>query len=246
MAEGFALYEMLYDEHDRPVDWRILEVNDAYRINTGITPDRVVGLRVSEVFPETIPEYIGRFASVIATQTSSVFETYAKAMGKYQRVITFPAGERRFASTVLDITERKRIEDALRASEEKFARVFQFFPDPLVITRAADNIILEINDAAERLTGISRSEIIGRMWSELRLIPVAEEQQKLAELFRATGQVTDYELEFTANGGEASALLVGHLARLLPFAVTLNGVTTQVTAPRATSEGSLCRDEMLH
>ena len=34
MAEGFALYELLYDEQGRPVDWRILEVNDAYTRHT--------------------------------------------------------------------------------------------------------------------------------------------------------------------------------------------------------------------
>ena len=38
---------------------------------------------------------------------------------------------------------------------------------------------------------------------------------------------------------------MGRLARLLPVAVTLNGLATQITASWATSEGSVCRNEML-
>jgi PAS domain-containing protein len=46
MAEGFALYELLYDERGEPADWRVLEVNDAYVRNAGIARDRIVGRRI--------------------------------------------------------------------------------------------------------------------------------------------------------------------------------------------------------
>ena len=58
-----------------------------------------------------------------------------KAVGRHQRVSTFPAGGHRFASIIEDITDRKRAEDALRASEEKFATVFRFSPDAIGIVR---------------------------------------------------------------------------------------------------------------
>jgi PAS domain S-box-containing protein len=117
MAEGFALYELLYDEQGEPADWRVLEVNDAYMRHTGMARDQIVGRRMSELFPTAIPEYLQRFATVVATQTSSVIETYAKAVGRHQRVFTFPAGDHRFASTIEDISGRKRSEQALREKE---------------------------------------------------------------------------------------------------------------------------------
>ncbi len=43
MAEGFALYELLYDEEGQPVDWRVLEMNDAYTHHTGITRETDTG-----------------------------------------------------------------------------------------------------------------------------------------------------------------------------------------------------------
>ncbi len=121
MAEGFALYELLYDEQGEPADWRILEVNAAYTRHTGIARDRIVGRRISELFSQAIPEYLSRFAAVVATQTPSEFETYAKAVGRHQRVITFPAGGHRFANTIEDITERKRSEEALRRAQAELA-----------------------------------------------------------------------------------------------------------------------------
>ena len=121
MTEGFALYELLYDEQGQPADWRILEVNDAYSRHTGIPRERIAGRRISELFPAAIPEYLPRFAQVVATQTPSEFETYAQAVGRHQRVITFPAGGHRFASIIEDITERKQSEESLRQTQTELA-----------------------------------------------------------------------------------------------------------------------------
>jgi PAS domain S-box-containing protein len=109
MAEGFALYELLYDEQGKPVDWRVLEVNDAYLRHTGIPRDRILGRCMSELFPEAIAEYLPRFAAVVATQKAIEFETYATAVHRYQHVVSFPAGPRRFANTITDSTERMRM-----------------------------------------------------------------------------------------------------------------------------------------
>jgi PAS domain S-box-containing protein len=119
MAEGFALYELLYDERGEPTDWRVLEVNDAYTRHTGLDREQVVGRRISELFPAAIPEYLSRFSAVVATQTPTEFETYAKAVDRYQHVTTFPAGGHRFASTIEDITERRQVEQTLRKTYEE-------------------------------------------------------------------------------------------------------------------------------
>ena len=60
MVEGFALYELVYDEQGRPVDWQILEVNDAYTQHTGVAREQIVGRRISELFPAAIQEYLPR------------------------------------------------------------------------------------------------------------------------------------------------------------------------------------------
>lgn len=121
MAEGFALYELLDDEQGNPADWRVLEVNEAYQRHTGIARDQIAGRRISELFPAAIPEYLPAFVTVVDTQTPTEFETYARAVGRHQHVSTFPAGGRRFASIIEDITRRKQSEEALRQAQAELA-----------------------------------------------------------------------------------------------------------------------------
>jgi PAS domain S-box-containing protein len=175
MGEGFGLYELIDDEEGRPVDWRVLEVNDAYTRHTGIPRDRIVGRRVSELYAAAIPEYLPIFEQVVATQTPHSFETFARAVGRHQRVFTFPAGGRRFASTIEDITERKSTEAELRRSEERFRSLFSNMTEGFalheIITNESgdpvDYLFLDINPAFERLTGMRKSGVVGRRVTEV-------------------------------------------------------------------------------
>lgn len=58
------------------------------------------------------------------------------------------------------ITARKRAEEALRASEERFAKIFKLSPFRMGILRIKDGVVLEVNDAWTSGTGFSRSEVI--------------------------------------------------------------------------------------
>src|SRR5262249_27521928 len=63
---------------------------------------------------------------------------------------------------MVDITERKRAEEALRESEERFSKAFQASPDALLISRIADGVILEVNDSFVSLSGYDRDELLGK------------------------------------------------------------------------------------
>ncbi|MBN2566154.1 MAG: PAS domain S-box protein, partial [Candidatus Eisenbacteria bacterium] len=77
-----------------------------------------------------------------------------------------------------DVTDSKRAQEALRLSEEKFAKAFQTSPYAIAITRLEDGVFLEINDTFSALTGFSRDELIGR--SALQLGIWANEDQRVA------------------------------------------------------------------
>lgn len=58
-----------------------------------------------------------------------------------------------------DITERKRYEESLRASEEKYRDLFENAIDPIVILDAEHNFV-DMNKSAVRLLGYSREEFL--------------------------------------------------------------------------------------
>ncbi|WP_134676486.1 bifunctional diguanylate cyclase/phosphodiesterase [Ectopseudomonas khazarica] len=70
---------------------------------------------------------------------------------------------------MVDISEAKQTEHALRLSEQKFASVFQQCPDALIIARRVDGVLLEVNTAFTEQTGIGIEQAIGKTATELDL-----------------------------------------------------------------------------
>lgn len=73
-----------------------------------------------------------------------------------------------FANT--DITEWKRLEEALKDSEERLKIFFEFAPDAYYINDLKGTFI-DGNKAAERMTGYKREELIGKSYLKLKLLP---------------------------------------------------------------------------
>jgi PAS domain S-box-containing protein len=240
MVEGFALYELLYDEQGQAVDWRVLEVNDAYTRHTGVDRGSIVGRRISEIFPAALGEYLPRFAQVVETQTPTRWETYAASVNRYQCISTFPAGERRFANTIEDITDRKLAEEAQRTSEERFAAVFHFSPDGIAMFDTGGRVFLDVNEAFTRLTGYQRSEIVGRSWQELKLSAFAETGAEIRDLFRANRHLIDQEVQLTTRQGARFRVLVSLVPVTIGGAACILAIAHDVTQRRA-SEDALLR-----
>jgi len=70
--------------------------------------------------------------------------------------------ERIILLAIEDITERKRLEDLLTESEERYRRIFETASDGIVLLEKREGIIAQANPATEKILGYSEEECIGK------------------------------------------------------------------------------------
>ncbi|WLH45802.1 EAL domain-containing protein [Pseudomonas beijingensis] len=108
---------------------------------------------------------------------------------------------------MIDISEAKRTEEALRLSEQKFASVFRQCPDILVIARLLDGCLLEVNKAFEEQIGLSAAEVVGRNATELNIWGIQGVGPSLLQRLQA-GSIRNLEMPFRRNNGQVFTGLI--------------------------------------
>lgn len=160
MSEGVAIHRLICNEQEEPIDYEIVEVNEAYSRHTGIHRKQAVGKKASELYGLGQPPYLDIYARVVLEGKPETFETYFPPLDRQFKVTAFSLGENMFATVFEDITERRKAEQALREREERYRLVFE--NAPLAILQFDQNgIITECNDEFVRIIGSSREALIG-------------------------------------------------------------------------------------
>ncbi len=108
---------------------------------------------------------------------------------------------------MIDISEAKRTEEALRLSEQKFASVFQQCPDILVIARLCDGCLLEVNEAFEEQIGLKAEDVIGQTASDLNIWGIPGVGPGLLQRLQA-GSIRNLEMLFRRNNGQVFTGLI--------------------------------------
>ncbi len=161
MVDGVVLTEAVYDENGTLRDYRFLEVNQAVERITGLKSSHIVGRTVREIFPKTGPFLMEIFEKVAATGTPQTFERYAIDLGTHLKITAYRPVPGLLACVVADITDLKRVEDALRESEATFrAHVENSFD--VIFTLDASGTFVFVSPAWERHFGYPVSEVMGK------------------------------------------------------------------------------------
>jgi PAS domain S-box-containing protein len=119
ITEGFILGEIILDDKGKPVDYIFREVNPAFEKGYGLSREKMVGKKVSEVSPGVDSSWIEIFGKVALTGQPVVFEKYGSVTGKWLEVHAFSPQKSYFAALYRDVTDSKRAEEALKDSEER-------------------------------------------------------------------------------------------------------------------------------
>ena len=121
--QGFCVIELIFDERGRPVDYRFLEVNDAFEEQTGLA--NATGRRISELAPGRDEHWFKIYGRIALTGKPERFTNEARQLGRWFDVFAFRIGapeSRKVAVLFRDVTGRKRDEDlAIERQQEREA-----------------------------------------------------------------------------------------------------------------------------
>lgn len=105
-----------------------------------------------------------------------------------------------------DVTDRTRMERALRESEEKFSKVFNQSPLAIMVTSLIDDRYLDVNEAFQMATGYRHDEVIGKTPRDLGIWVSPEHRLKMKEELKANGHAR-VEVAFRTRLGEERAAI---------------------------------------
>jgi two-component system cell cycle sensor histidine kinase/response regulator CckA len=105
-----------------------------------------------------------------------------------------------------DITEKREAHEELRASEEKFSRLFHSSPDAILVTRLGAGTIVEVNSAFETFSGYQRAELVGRKVPDLNMYNTTD-RERFVTMLRDHGSVRDAEFSLKKRSGVVAPVL---------------------------------------
>jgi len=129
---------------------------------------------------------------------------------------------------------RKRNQQALRYSNEKYSKAYRVSPDAVNINRLSDGLFLDINLGFTKLTGYRADEVIGKTSLEINLWANSEDRKGLAKMLAETGEVVDYEAEFRVKDGSIRTCLMSAALLDIDDEKCILSVTRDITEKRQT------------
>lgn len=186
-----------------------VEVNDEFLRNTGYSRHEVIGKTVADIRLWEPPEDRSKILPLLmAGKSVKNYETLFRLKdGRLHNYIYSVEpiqfeGKNCIISIFFDITETRRLEDALRVSEEKFSRSFRLAPISISVTTLEGGLFVEVNDEFLKNTGYSHDEVVGKTVFDIRLWEPYTERDKMLLFLRAGKSVKNKGICFRHKNGD--------------------------------------------
>mgnify|MGYP000546896804 CR=1 FL=1 len=239
--EAFRLTQFSVDHAVEGFFWigpdaKILHVNEAACRMLEYTRDELRAMTLHDIDPNFPPELWSAHWEELKQKGSLTFES--KHWSKTGRVLDTEVtanylqyeGKEYNCAIMRDIGERKRADEVLRSSEERFAKAFRASSHLIGITEIHTGQCIDVNDACLDLFGYRREEVIGQSTITLGLWPHQEDRDRLIETIKADGMVRNLELSFTTKNGEVRQIVISS------DPVQINGIPCLLTVGHNVSE----------
>ena len=210
-------YRLLYNEtpvmlHSIDHDGRLVSVSNYWLETLGYERSEVLGRRTTEFLTEASRFYATEVVLPDFFRTGSCKEVpyqMVKKNGEILDALLSAIAERdsegkvvRSLAVMVDVTERKRAEEARRKSEKKFLTVFHAVPALLGITTLKEGRFIDINETCVRILGYQRDELIGRTSLQLGIWESQADRERAMRALEEQGTVRDIEINLRGKTGE--------------------------------------------
>jgi diguanylate cyclase (GGDEF)-like protein/PAS domain S-box-containing protein len=157
--------------------------------------------------PEDRQKAISRLNEIVTGKVGTAVETKIRAKDGAEKIVSVLTslihhkGGDMFLSVWRDITVRRRAEDALKASETRFRRLFETAQDGILILNGDTGRISEVNQFLIRMLGYSREEFLGKELWEVGAFMDKEKSKAAFHELQVNGYVRYEDLPLQAKDG---------------------------------------------
>ncbi|MEG3955692.1 PAS domain-containing protein [Microcoleus sp. herbarium2] len=167
LDEGFCIIEMLFDDNEKPIDYRFLEVNPAFLKQTGL--EQATGKTARQLVPDLEDYWFEMYGKVALTGESLRFEHGSEVMNRWFEVLAFRTPEpqsRKVALLFKEISDRKQSENLLRQQEEQLRLFVKHSPAGVAMFDRQMRYML-VSDRWLASYGIGAQNVVGRSHYDL-------------------------------------------------------------------------------
>ena len=250
--ESESQYRLLFESNPHPLlvydaeTLRFLTVNEKAITLYGYSREEFLSLTLEDIrSQDDLPEHTDGLSTREPNVQYSGLHRHKKKDGSIIETETYSNDilfQKRRARLVLaiDITERRRDEEAIRASEERFSKAFSASPVPMSITTYDEGRYIDVNESFLQNSGYTREEIIGRTTTDINLYADPGERARLKQILKEQGRIRNAEVRRRVKSGEVRVALASSEI------INLDGEQCILTTTNDITDRRRLEEQLLH
>ena len=209
MSNGFAYHKVILNRRGVPVDYRFLEVNKAFEKIIGIKRNKIVGKKVTELFPGINKDpgnWIGKYGKVALSGRPIRFEQKLEALNRWYNISAYSPKKEFFAVLFNDITKQKSEKEKIAQLKQETTNILDNI-DGGFIAIDTDWRYLYINKIAAHNLNSRPEKLIGKnIWEKFPNLIGTKIEKSLRQVM-----VERTPLHFEDQGVETSRWYENHI-----------------------------------